>query len=874
MSWLRFWRREQWDKERARELEAHLEIETQENIARGMTPEEARYAARRKLGNVTLIREEIRRMNTLGFLETLWQDVRYAARMLAKNPGFTIVAVLTLALGIGANTAIFSVVNAVLLRPLAFPGSDRLVIVWGTQMAKGVSEDVVSYPAFEDWRAQSKSLEGVAAFTTRGATLSGGDRAEHVAAIQASAGFFEMLGVLPAMGRTIRSEDQEAGTSRVVLLSHAFWQRRFAGRKEVLGETLRVNEEPYTIIGVMPGGFEVPPGRAEEIYTPMVRDPDRGHGFLMVMARLRANVSLSAAQAEMNVITRRLAAQYPKYDGGTGANVMSLTNAWAGTARAGLLIFLGVVSLVLLIACANVANLMLARSAARQKELAVRAALGAGRARLAQQLLVESGLLALAGGTVGLVFANWGTRGLVAEIARNFSVPRLENSHTDGWVFWFTLALALFTGLLFGLAPALGAATPNLNNELRESGRTATGGVRGGRLRSVLVIAETAMALVLLAGAGLLLKSLVVLRSTAPGFQTANLLTVDFSLPRIKFASSLERLRYFRVALTRVQAQPGVLSSALVANLPMGGGSDGLGFHIPGRPDPRPGDSFQANFNIASSGYFRTMGIPIRAGREFGEQDGAATQPVVVINETAARTFWPGENPLGREISLPGPNNTSTILSVVGVAGDVRQASLGIVPKPEIFLNYMQPGPPWPWLVLVARTKGDPLQLAGTVKEAAQSVDPDVPILQVRSMDDVLSESLAQPGLYTWLLGVFAALALALAAVGLYGVVSYSVQQRTHEMGIRTALGAGPNDILRMVLSQGLGLTIAGAAIGMVGALAVARLLIHLVPSARTGDPLTLLCVTGLLMCVALAACYVPARRAMRVDPMVALRYE
>ncbi len=807
-------------------------------------------------------------------MDTLWTDIRYAIRMQLKQPGFTAVAVITLALGIGANTAIFSVVNAVLLRPLPFPDSGRLVLVWATQEADGNKQDVASYPDFEEWKAQSKSFDSLAAFTTRSVTLAGGEFAELVPGLQTTPGFFEMLGVAPAKGRTFRPDEGETGAAHVALLSDALWKGRFASRPDILGQTVRVNEETYTIIGVMLPGFKFSPGTPEQIYTPLVRDPDRNHGFLRVVGRLRPQIAMAMAQAEMDTIARRLTEQFPKSNKGVGVNLVSLADALVGQVRTGLLIFLGVVGLVLLIACTNVANLMLARSASRQKELAVRAALGAGRARLIQQLLTESTVLALAGGALGLLLSSWTAQLLVALLTKNFQVPRLESTSTDGWVLGFTLLVSLATGILFGVVPAFAAASPDMHEGLRESGRSATSGMRGRRIRGALVITETALALVLLAGAGLLLKSLLVMRSTAPGFQTKNLLAVEFWLPRVKFASPAERAQFFENALARTEAVPGVRSAALVANLPLGGGSDSLGFHIVGRPDPAPGKYFSARFNIVSRGYFRTMAIPVRAGREFNEQDVANSPGVIVINETAARQFWPAEDATGKQIVLPVTKDTSVTLSVVGVTGDVRQSELGSSPRPEIFLNYGQPGPPWPWLVMVVRTVAEPSALAGTIKSVAQSVDRDVPVSQMSTMDEVLSISLAQPRVYTLLLGVFASLALALAAVGLYGVVSYTVTQRTHELGIRMALGARHVDILRLVLQQGLRLSIAGIAVGMLCALAVTRLLTNLVPSVQPGDPLTFAGVGVLLAGVSLAACYIPARRATKVDPMVALRYE
>ena len=868
---LGFFRKRKSDENLDAELGSHLQFLTEENIRRGMGTKEARYAARREFGGVEQTKESYRERRGLPFLDTLVQDVRYSVRTLVRSPGFTAVAVLTLALGIGANTAIFSVVRAVLLRSLSFPQADRLVLIWATNATNGEMHDVASYPDFEDWKAQNKSFENVAAFTTRGAILTTEKQAERVSAVQASAAFFDTLGVQPALGRAFRSDEQQPGAGRVVLLSDLFWKRRFAQRPDILGQIVRINEEAFTIIGVMPPGFEIPPGRPEQIYMPMVRDANRNHGFLMVLGRLRRRVSISAAQAEMDVITRGLAKQFPRSDKGVGANVMPITDAFLGPARTGLLVMLGVVTLVLLIACGNVASVMLARGASRQREMAVRAALGAGRKRLMRQLLTESILLALAGGAAGLLLAAWGTRLLVALFARNFDIPRLGDTHTDLWVLGFTLLISAAAGIVFGILPALGAASLDVNEGLRESSRSSTGNLRGQRIRSSLVVMETALALILLSAAGILLKSLLVMRSTAPGFRSDNLVAVEFSLPRIKFAKTPERLRFFASVLDRVGNIPGVRSAALVADLPLGGGEDGLGFHIVGRPDPSPNTSFQANFNIASAGYFQTMGIALHAGREFTEGDSAGTPGVVIMNDTAARRFWPGENPLGKQIIL---DSAQPPLTVVGVTGDVRQRSLGVAPKPEIFLDYLQPGPDWPWLVLVARTTEPPAKLTGTVKGVAESVDQDVPVLRISTIDELLSSTLAQPSVYALLLGVFASLALALAAVGLYGIVSYAVTQRVHEMGIRMALGAAQGEILRLVLRRGMSLAFAGSLMGLAVALAARRVIAGLVHDVEAGDPLAFAGVTLLLLAVAFVASYLPARRAARVDLMIALRYE
>jgi len=867
--------RDRLDQELAAELASHLAMHIDDNVRAGMSATEARRQALLKLGGVAQVEERCRERRGIPLLENLIRDLRFAARTLRRSPGFTAVALLTLALGIGANTAIFSIVNAVILRPLPFPQASRLVLIFATSTENGTTEDVSSYPDFADWQARSRSFERTAAFTNRGMTLVGTEQTEIVEAVQGTPGFFEVLGVKPALGRTFLPGEEEPGSPRVAVLGDGAWKRTFGGRSDVLGQMIRANEETYTIVGVLPPDTRVSfsPGPPEQIYVPLVRDPNRNHGFLHVVGRLRAGVPLSAAQAEMDVITSGLAREHPKSNKGVGAHVVPLVDALVGHVRTGLVILLGVVTLVLLIACTNVASLMLARSASRQKELALRAALGASRARLLQQSMAESTALAVAGGALGLLLANW-TAHLLVRLLAHFPIPRLESTGMDGWVLGFAFVLSLATGLLFGAVFAPVTAASNLHEDLREAGRTAGGSIRGRRLRASLVVTETALALVLLAAAGLLLKHLLTLRSTAPGFTAAHALAAELKLPASKATNPIERSNFLAALLERAQALPGVRSAALVADLPMGGGSDSLGFHIAGRPDPTPKPYFSANFNIASPGYFETMAIPLRAGREFAPRDAGSAPGVIVVNETAARTFWPGESPLGKAILLPDDGKPSRMLTVVGVAADVRQRSLGSAPQPEIFLDCMQPTPPWAWLVLVVRTIPEPGTLAGAVTRLTHSVDRDVPIDQVHTLDEVLSASLAQPRMYTLLIGAFAALALLLAAVGLYGVVSYTVTQRTPEMGIRMALGAERRAVVRLVLRQGLSLTLAGTAIGLLATAAVAKLLVRLMPDMRPGDPLTLSLVAALLIGASLAATYLPARRASRVDPTVALRYD
>jgi predicted permease len=857
------------ERELAEELQSHLAMHIEDNVRAGMSPEAARRRALLFLGGIDQTTELYRDRAGIPFIDHLLQDVRVGTRMLRRNPTFSAVAIVTLALGIGANTAIFSLVNAVLLRPLPFPSPDRLVLIWATNTKSGDTQDVASYPDVEAWRAQSRSFEGMAGFTSRGAMIAGDGRAERVPALQAMPGFMETLGVQPAMGRAFRPEEDAPGT-RVVILSDIGWKRHFGGRADVVGKTLRVNEEPHTVIGVMPEGFTVLPLEPEHVFTTVPRETNRNHGYLRTIARLKPEVSREAAQAEMDAITGRIAAEFPKSNEAVGANVMSLVDAVAGDARPGLLICLGAVAAVLLVACTNVANLLLSRNVSRHRELALRTALGAGRLRLMQQLLTESLLIALAGGTLGLVVATWTAPLLAALLQDSFPVPRVDGARTDTAVLTFTLGLSIATAIVCGGIHALTAASPRPGDALRESGRT-TGGRGGRRIRSVLVVAEVALALALLAGAGALLKSLLAMRNTAPGFQSTNVLTLGFWMPQSKMRHDADRRQFLETLQSRVSVVPGAFSAALVANLPLNGGYDSLGFRIVGKPAPQPRGYYSANFNIVSPGYFRTLAIPVRSGREFTTSDSTPTAPAIVINETAAARFWPGEDALGKQITV---HPAKQPLTIVGVVGDVRQMSLGSAVRPEIYLSYQQPIPDWPGLTLVVRTDGDPSPLASSIRTVAESIDGGVPLLQIRTLDEVLSGSMAAPRVYTILLGSFALLGLTLAGVGLYGVVSHGAMQRTHEMGIRQALGAARGDILSLVLRQGMWLAAVGLALGLAGALAVTRLLTSLEPTVQAGNPWTLAAVSAVLLMVALAATFVPAYRASRMDPLVALRHE
>ena len=819
-------------------------------------------------------------------MSILANDLKYSLRTLARSPGFTAVAVLTLGLGIGANTAIFSAVNAVLLRPLPYPDSHRLIRVWATNTKNGLAHDVASYADFTDWSARSHSFEQLAAYCGRSYNLAGGDRPERIRGLQASAGLLTILGIRPALGRDFLPEEQQR--NHVVLLGDSLWRSHFNADPKVLGATVKLNDENYTVIGVLPAYPEFPPGDVRGLVVPLAPDPNRGHGFIYVVGRLRPGVTLAGAQSEMSAIAHLLQQQYPKDDRDLGIELQPLQASYASDLRAPLLILLGAVGFVLLIACANVANLSLGRAAARQRELAIRASLGAARRRLIRQLLTESLLVGVMGGTWGLLLTFWLLAGLVTLLTHSFSIPRAESIDVDRWVLAFTLAISLVTGLIAGLAPALGASKVDLHESLKEGSRSLTGS--RDRFRSALVVAEVALALVLLSGAGLMIKSFVLLTNVDSGLQPENVLTVDFSLSHPKYEQTATRASQFQQILQRVRNLPGVESAAVVTDIPLTHNEDSLGFSIEGVSD-LPNQRRQARFNIVSPGYFRTLGIPLLNGRDFTELDGGGAPRVVLINQAMARRFWPGGNPIGQRISTvteePGDaqaehesahgtdaSSGANWFAIIGVAGDVRQMGLSSEAKPEVYVSYLQDPYLWPFVSMVVRTASDPLKLFGGVQQAVWSVDKDQPVSNPMSMDQIRSDSIAQPRVTALLLSLFAALALLLASVGLYGVVARSVAERTHEIGVRVALGARPAAVFRQVVGRGMILALAGTAIGLGGALGATRVLTSLLYDVRPADGLTFTAVSLLLMAVTLLASYVPARHVTRIDPMAALRYE
>jgi putative ABC transport system permease protein len=867
-------RKAEMERELEEELRFHLEKEVEQNLARGMNAEEARLAALRSFGGVERVKEESRDVRGVRFLEELWQDLLYGARVLSKRPGFTLIAVLTLALGIGANTAIFSVVNAVLLRPLPYENSHELVQIWGTHPQLDTAP--LSPANFLDWVEQNRVFERIAAYTGQNFNLSGVDEPERIRATRVSAGLFELLRAQPALGRTFLAEEDQYGGHRVVILSHALWHRRFGGDPGVLGQTLTLNDQSYVVVGVMGPEFSFPRATTE-MWTPIAfSQGERGTrdtNYISVIARLQPRVTLEQARSEMEALARRQQEQYPKSNTGVGVKVISYKEQIVGDTRPILLLLLGAVGFVLLIACANVANLLLARATARRKEMAIRSALGASRRRIIRQLLTESVLLALAGGGLGLLLAFWGLGQLVA--LQPASIPRLTELSIDRGVLLFASAVTLLTGIAFGLAPALHASRLDPNDALKEGGK-GTGGSGGRqRLRSLLAVSEIALSLMLLIGAGLMVKSFWRLMHVDPGFDPGNALTMVVSLPASRYAQAERQVAFFQQAVERVSNLPGVVAAGVTTDIPLFGGSS-TGFDVEGRPPYAPGQRPMVEYRSVSPGYFRAMGIPIVRGRTFTDQDRNDAPAVVVINEVLARHYFPDEDPIGKRLGFSKPTDWREI---VGVARDTRNYGLDEEVKPEAYMPYTQSSPDYlagsvSGMILVARTASDPQNMVAAVKREVQELDRNLPIYNIKTMGQYLAESVERRRFIMLLLAVFAGVGLLLAVVGLYGVMSYAVSQRTHEIGIRVALGAQSSDVLKLIVGQGMLLTLVGIVIGLAAAYGLTRMMSSLLFGVGASDPWTFAGVAALLVGIALLACYLPARRATKVDPLVALRYE
>jgi putative ABC transport system permease protein len=860
-------RRPQAERELDEELRYHIERQTEQNIRLGMSPEDARSAARKAFGGVEQAKERSRDARGVRRLEDLWLDLRFGARILLKQPGFTLIAVITLALGIGANTAVFSVVNAVLLRPLPYPHPERLVMVNGVRTKTGAGYDF-SYLNFADYRSRNNVFEALTAYADTDATLVEGEIPERISGLFVSADFFQALGVNMRLGRSFTTGDEQPGAESIIV-SHSLWQRRLGGNPNVVGRRIMLNGEPRTIIAVTPANFNFTFFKGEwDFFRPF--DPkgkmetQRGAGYLQVLGKLRPGVAIEQAEAEMRTIASSLEEQY-----GKSVRLIPAHEYLVGNLSYALLILLGAVGFVLLIACANVANLQLARAAGRGRETAIRAALGASRGRIVRQLLTESLVLSIVGGLIGLLFAAACTDLIMKFVPTD--IPRIEEVGIDETVLTFSLGLSVLTSALFGLAPALQSSLLDLNEALKDAGRSATGGQGRSRLRSLLIVCEIALALALMIGAGLLIKSFQRLRHTSPGFDPQHILTASVSLPSVRYSNDAQQAEFYRQAIERISIVPGVEAVGAIYPLPYGEGGLSSSFTIIDQPDPGPGARPRANGRMITSGYIRTMGIPLIKGRLFTDQDGADAPKVVLVNEKLARRFFPGQDPLGKRLKL-GLNQIDDA-EIVGVVGDVRDRALNKEALPEFYLpyRYMTQSS----MSLAARVKtGDPLNLAASLRAAVQEIDKDLPVYQVRTMGSRISDSLTRQRFSMTLLTALAGLALALSVAGIFSVISSLVAQRTHEIGIRTALGAQRRDVMRLILGQGMKLTMIGLGVGLVLSFALTRLMGEFLYQVKSTDPMTFVVIPLILAGVALAACWIPARRATNVDPLVALRNE
>jgi putative ABC transport system permease protein len=862
------WRQHR-ERDLERELGSHLELEARELRETGLSTEEARHAAQRTLGNRTSIQEEVREMWGWVTLEQIAQDARYAFRGMRKSPGFALTAVLSLALGIGANTAIFTVVNAVLLKPLPFPQPDRLVQIWESQPAKGWLRNVVNPITFLDWRERTHSFENMAAVSGHTMNLTGLGDPIALEGTQVSPQYFSILRVFPALGRPFSAEEGRPGQDNVAILSFGLWQSRFGGDPSVVGRKITIDGTPITVLGVMPRGFTIPKDHAD-IWTPLpiVRSKDwEGGRYLTVVARLKPGVTLQQARDDLRSVAGQIARERPGDNQGWSAEAVPMLEDATENVRLPLLVLLAAVGLVLLIACANVANLLLMRAAGRSREIAVRAALGAGKARLVRQLLAESLVLALAACAAGLAAAHWGVEALLAMIPRESQLPRMDAIHMDGPVFLFALALSVVTAAIFGLVPSLQVSQLEPYQALQQGAvRTAASSV----LRRALVVAEIALSLVLLTGAGLMLRSFHRLVSVNPGFETQHILTMAMFTSPAKYGDDRKRAQYFGRMLDEIRAVAGVREAGSVHFLPLQERVSGSCFALGSEPPPNPSTAPEADFLVISPGYFQTMGTPLARGRHFDGRDGFGAPSVIMVNQEFAKRFFPNRDPLGQKLNLCWTIQNPA--AIVGVVADARQTELQEAPKPTIFVDNLQA--PMYFAQLVVRAAGDPAQVGRAIQNAIHRVDPEQAITHVETMEQVFSDSVAQPRLQLVLLAVFGGIAGLLAMIGIYGVVAYSAARRTREIGIRVALGALPNDVRRLILRESMILAVLGIGIGLAGALALTRVLRSLLFETTPADPATLASVVGAVLLIVLVATLIPANRAARIHPTVALRYE
>ena len=802
-------------------------------------------------------------------MDSIIKDIRYGVRGLLKRPGFTVIALVALALGIGANTAIFSLVNAVVIRPLPFRDPDQLVWVFGN-IRNGGNRASVSPPDFLDYRSQNKTFEQFAASGTQplSVNLTGSGEPERIMVSAVSGNYFDTFGVTPALGRGFTLENEKSGQELVTVLSHAFWQKRFAGDPNIVGKTITLDSKSYQILGVMPAGVTLP--QTAELWTPMNFDGNpemkwRKAHFLRPVGRLKPGVTLTQAQADTDMVAAHLEQQYPDSNSGWNLRLVSLREQLVGGTRTILFVLFGAVGFVLLIACANVANLLLVRAAARQKEIALRTALGASRLRIVRQMLTESLLLSILGGALGALLAVWGVQLLVS--LSGDSLPPTMKVAIDTNVLAFTFLISIVTGLLFGLAPAFRTAKVNLIDSLKDGARGSEGTLRN-RTRSLLVVFESAVAVILLIGAGLLVRSLIALQRVDPGFDSNNVLTLRLDLPREKYEGAGRKAKFFEQLETRISSLPGVQSVGLITELPMSGQLNDLPFTVEGRPPVTVDQAFDADFRLVNQYYFSALHIPLLRGRNFTEQEVREGKLVTVVSQQLVDTVFPNEDPMGKRlVSAMG----GQAFEIIGVVGDIRHRSLQNQPFPAMYFPVLDESTR---MNLVIRTQNDPLSIVGAVRQEVKAMDPDQPISAVKRMSDWVDSSVSSQRYSTTLLATFAALAMILAATGIYGVMSYTVAQRTHEIGVRMALGARRRDVLKLVVRHGMLLTLVGVILGVAGALGLTRVMASLLFGVTAKDPLTFVAVAGLLSAVAFIACFVPALRATKVDPLVALRYE
>jgi putative ABC transport system permease protein len=869
-------RRSELDRDLGDELDFHLAMREQKNREAGINAEEARYAARRQFGNTTLAKERTRDMWTFTTFETLYRDLRHAVRLLRNKPAFTAVAVLTLAVGIGASSAVFSVVNSVLLKPLPYPQEQRLVMIWETKAREGRDHNVVAPANFLYWQEHSTTFEQLAAFFDDTSTLTGEGEPEEIPSQGISTNLFSLLGISPILGRDFSSDEGRRGHNHEVLLSYGLWQRRFGGDRNVAGKNIRLDGQSYLVVGVMPPGVTLfapqgsLTGKAAQLWWPYGwKDEDRKPRgrWMTAMGRLKPGVSLAQAQTEMDALVASVTKIYPDFETGWGVNVVPVHQDLSSGIRPTLVVLLGAVGFVLLITCANVSNLLLSRASSREREIAVRSALGAGRWRIARQLLTESLVLALLGGVLGILGARWTISAVVLLIPKDLHVSSIQ---MDWHMVIFATAISLLTGLAFGMVPALDAVRTNLSDALREAGRSETG-VRGHRIRSVFAIAQISLSLVLLAGAGLLLRSFVKLSSTDPGFNSQNVLTLRVSLPSTKYSKANQYIDFFQQLLAQVREVPGVRAATIDNSFPLTGMTPGTDFAIAGKPDPARGQENTTQVQLVGSDYFRTMQIPVVKGRMFSDREESIESHVLIVSEALARQYFPGEDPLGQKIRID-MKDQNDYSEIIGVVADVKREGLDKAPLPMSYWPHAEL--PFSSMMLAVRTDGDPFAKVTAIRGIVHRMDSDLPLSDVSTMEQALGNSVARQHFGAVLAAIFAGIALFLAAIGIYGVVAHAASLRTREFGIRMALGAEVRDVWSLVFRHGLALATIGVLLGVAGTLALTPLLRGLLFGVSVHDPATIATVSAFLAAVTLAACWIPARRATHVDPIVALRYE